>query len=288
VQHRTHGESGTGKELIAREIYQNSTFNKGNFVALNCSAIPSELFESELFGHRDGAFTGSRKGGRKGLVEEANDGVLFLDEISELAMDQQAKLLRFLQERTYRPLGANEETPVNLKLVAASNKPLKGLVEKGEFREDLYYRLNVFNLFVPPLRLRKPDITTIARYKLTGFLDNYSVDLTADDVLRVLNGHLVGYDWPGNIRELENVLERLVATLAVDTNLSKLNQKLESIAPELFTEPLSSIDDGLVRSKELELVVDAMNKFNGNKTKAAEYLGMSQTTLWRRLKRINE
>ena len=160
------GESGCGKELIAREIYRHGPYGKGRFVALNCSAIPSELFESELFGYIEGAFTGSRKGGRKGLVEEANDGVLFLDEISELAPQQQAKLLRFLQERTYRPVGSNRELPVNVKLVAASNIPLKELVDSGVFRADLYYRLNVFNLYVPPLRLRRSDIPAIAEFKL--------------------------------------------------------------------------------------------------------------------------
>ena len=156
-----NGESGTGKELIARAIHRNSPYSAGQFVALNCSAIPTELFEGELFGHHDGAFTGSRRGGRKGLVEEAQNGVLFLDEISELALDQQAKLLRFLQERRFRPLGSNQEKPVDLKLVAATNKPLRDLVEKGQFRQDLYFRLNVFNIHIPPLRARREDIGSL-------------------------------------------------------------------------------------------------------------------------------
>ncbi len=278
---------GTGKELIAREIYQQGPYGKGRFVALNCSAIPSELFESELFGHAEGAFTGSRKGGRKGLVEEANNGVLFLDEISELAAQQQAKLLRFLQERTYRPVGSNREVPVNIKLVAASNIPLKELVEAGNFRADLYYRLNVFNLFVPPLRMRKGDLSCITQFKLKNLLEYYALDIPAQELSQQLTPYLAHYQWPGNIRELENLLERVVANLSVSQDTDQLLQNLGTIAPELFSETKTTSEEGLVRSKELELVIDAMDKFGGNKAKVAEYLGMSQTTLWRRLKQLN-
>lgn len=282
-----NGESGTGKELVARAIHENSPYAKGKFVALNCSAIPTELFEGELFGHRDGAFTGSKRGGRKGLIEEAQNGVLFLDEISELAMDQQAKLLRFLQERRYRPLGTNEEKPVVLKLVAASNKSLKSLVEKGLFREDLFFRLNVFNIHIPPLRMRPEDILCIAQSKLEMFLSTYQLSLSIPAILERITTALSNYGWPGNVRELENVLERVVACLHMDNDLEKLEDALRQIAPELFVEARLDSEYGLVRNKELELVADAMNKFAGDKQKAAEYLGMSQTTLWRRLKRIN-
>ena len=293
------GESGTGKELIAKEIYYAGPWASGNFVALNCSAIPSELFESELFGHRDGAFTGSRKGGRKGLVEEASKGVLFLDEISELALDQQAKLLRFLQERTFRPVGGNEEKPVHFKLVAASNKPLKEMVQRGQFREDLFFRLNVFNLFIPPLRLRAEDIVCIAQLRFEKLAVQYGFknpdDITTA-VLDELAPLLTHYQWPGNIRELENVLERIIATLfsysaqanhSYEQSILALVNNIQTIAPELATEAPPTEEQGLVRSKELELVVDAMQKFGGNKTKVAEYLGMSQTTLWRRLKMLS-
>lgn len=283
-----NGESGTGKELVARAIHNASPYAKGKFVALNCSAIPTELFEGELFGHRDGAFTGSKRGGRKGLIEEAQNGVLFLDEISELAMDQQAKLLRFLQERHYRPLGSNEEKPVVLKLVAASNKSLKSLVEKGLFREDLFFRLNVFNIHIPPLRMRPEDILCIARNKLQMFLNTYQLNIGVDDILAQIKTALTNYSWPGNVRELENVLERIVACLHMDKDLANLETALRQIAPELFVEARLDGAEGLVRSKELELVADAMNKFAGDKQKAAEYLGMSQTTLWRRLKRIHK
>jgi propionate catabolism operon transcriptional regulator len=282
-----YGESGTGKELIARSVHEASPFLEGHFVALNCSSIPTELFEGELFGHRDGAYTGAKRGGRKGLIEEAQDGVLFLDEISELALDQQSKLLRFLQERHYRPLGSNEEKPANLKVVAASNKELKQLVVEGKFREDLFFRLNVFNIHIPPLRERPEDVSSIAEQKLLRFITSYQSQFTVDEVLTEILDDLVGYSWPGNVRELENVLERIIASIQMTEDLSTIKQILRDISPELFLETTFSIGQGLVRKKELELVVGAMHRFQGNKQQVADYLGLSQTTLWRRLKHIN-
>jgi propionate catabolism operon transcriptional regulator len=282
-----NGESGTGKELIARAVYQHSPFSKGHFVALNCSAIPTELFEGELFGHQDGAYTGSRRGGRKGLIEEAKNGVLFLDEISELALDQQAKLLRFLQERRYRPLGSNEERPITLKLVAASNKNLKEMVEKGLFREDLYFRLNVFNINIPPLRMRPEDILCIAQTKLSDFIIAYGSNLEPLNVLNPIKTALTNYSWPGNVRELENILERIIASLHMSGDIESVESSLREIAPELFFEAKLDSQQSLVKNKERELVADAMLKFSGDKQKVAEYLGMSQTTLWRRLKHNN-
>lgn len=283
-----NGESGTGKELIARSVHKHSPFSKGQFVALNCSAIPTELFEGELFGHQDGAYTGSRRGGRKGLIEEAKNGVLFLDEISELALDQQAKLLRFLQERRYRPLGSNEEKPVTLKLVAASNKNLKDMVEKGSFREDLYFRLNVFNIHIPALRLRPDDILCIAQNKLSNFIRAYGTDADPELVLNPIKSALTNYSWPGNVRELENILERVVASLHTTGDINLIESSLREIAPELFFEAKFDSQQSLVKNKERELVADAMLKFSGDKQKVAEYLGMSQTTLWRRLKHNNQ
>jgi len=282
-----HGESGTGKELVARAIHNNSPFSNGNFVALNCSAIPTDLFECELFGYLDGAFTGSRRGGRKGLIEEAENGLLFLDEINELALDQQAKLLRFLQERTLRRLGGNKETSINVKLVAASNKPLRELVDQGSFREDLFFRLNVFNINIPPLRMRTEDILCIAKEKLNRYLTSYSISFKSDEILKPITTALVNYSWPGNVRELENVLERLVASLVMVKELTDIESTLREIAPELFTEANINSNKGLVHQKELELVAKSMVQFNGDKQKIAKYLGMSQTTLWRRLKALN-
>ena len=281
-----YGETGTGKELVARSVYQQSPFNKGKFVALNCSAIPSDLFEGELFGYQDGAFTGSRRGGRKGLIQEAEGGVLFLDEISELAFDQQAKLLRFLQERSVRRLGSNRETPIELKIIAASNKPLKKLVDKGNFREDLYFRLNVFNISIPPLRERKDDVLIIAEEKLKQYLKQHNYEFNAKQVLNQVDQVLCEYEWPGNVRELENVLERLVASLISVSDQSEIQQLLRKIAPEL-NKYHNNKTNGVLQRNEVQLLQDAMSRFNGNKTKVAEYLGISQTTLWRRLKTID-
>jgi len=240
-----------------------------------------------LFGYRDGAFTGSKRGGRKGLIEEAQGGVLFLDEISELALDQQAKLLRFLQERHYRPLGSNQERSVNLKLVAASNKPLRELVQEGLFREDLFFRLNVFNIHIPPLRERPADIVRIAEQKLGLFISSYGLALSASNVLASITKDLCTYEWPGNVRELENVLERLVAYLQLPSHSENIEQALKHIAPEMLKKELQDMNNGLVKTKEFELVAEAMTRFNGDKRRVAEYLGLSQTTLWRRLKQAN-
>ena len=282
-----YGESGTGKELIARAVHETSPFSEGNFVALNCSSIPAELFEGELFGHRDGAFTGAKRGGRKGLIEEAQDGVLFLDEISELALDQQSKLLRFLQERYYRPIGSNEEKLAYLKVVAASNKELKQLVVEGKFRADLFFRINVFNIHIPPLRERPEDISSIAMQKLTRFVSSYQSQFSVADILSEILEILVSYSWPGNVRELENVLERVIASIQMADDLTKIKEILRDISPELFSKSTSDIEQTLVKTKELELVVEAMHKFDGDKQQVAHYLGLSQTTLWRRLKHIN-
>lgn len=281
------GESGTGKELVAREIHNNGPFSKGKFVALNCSAIPSELFEGELFGHQDGAYTGAKRGGRKGLIEEAQNGLLFLDEISELALDQQAKLLRFLQERMYRPLGGNQEKSVHLKLVSASNKDLRKMVEKGTFREDLFFRLNVFNITIPPLRQRSEDVICIAEMKLRQFVDSYHLAISADTILTYIFDTLSAYHWPGNVRELENILERIVAHLHTDNNIATLHNAMQYIAPELSLPSSQDNQQGRLKDSELNQVALAMEKFSGNKQQVAEYLGISQTTLWRRLKTIN-
>ncbi|OJF70614.1 hypothetical protein BK026_18590 [Alteromonas sp. V450] len=282
------GESGTGKELVARQIYQRGPYAKGKFVALNCSAIPSELFEGELFGHQDGAYTGSKRGGRKGLIEEAENGALFLDEISELALDQQAKLLRFLQERSYRPLGGNQEKNVDLKLIAASNRSLSDMVISGEFREDLYYRLNVFNIAIPPLRARPDDILHIAKYKLTELVSRYQLNIPCEAILPRLEHAFLAHEWPGNIRELENVLERVVAYLHTVSDIERLTPALPQIAPELCGyKHAAPAHKGIIKTKEEELILAALARWQGDKRKAAQDLGISPTTLWRRLKTMN-
>lgn len=202
------GETGTGKELFARAIHAESTRASQNFIPINCAAIPDTLLESELFGYERGAFTGASKGGRQGLFELANNGTIFLDEIAELPFSLQAKLLRVLQENKVRRLGGSKETPVNVRVIAATNRNLESMISAGKFREDLYYRLNVIPLLIPPLRNRPEDIPLLAQF----FLRRFSVRLRkqVSTIHDTALYKLVQYSWPGNIRELENVIERAV------------------------------------------------------------------------------
>ncbi len=290
------GESGTGKELIAREIHRRSQFREGEFVAINCGAIPDELFESELFGYNEGAFTTSLKGGRTGLLAAAQDGVFFLDEISELPLKQQAKILRVIQERSLRPLGSNREIPLNVKFVCASNQDLARLVAEGQFRQDLFYRLNVLTLEVPPLHRRRPDILPIARWMLGKKAREYGLNINAEEILESLRKPLQRYHWPGNVRELENVVERLTATMVSD-GPADIPERLPRIAPELCEQAPAarqSADSGAerapgaghtpLRETEMKMIREALERFGGNRARTAEYLGISTTTLWRRLR----
>ena len=284
-----YGESGTGKEVVARAIHQHGSYAQGQFVAVNCGAIPSELFEGELFGYQDGAFTGSKRGGRKGLIESARGGVLFLDEVSELHLLQQTKLLRVIQERRYRPLGANEEIDIELKLVAASNRKLSDMVASGEFREDLYYRLNVFNIQIPPLRERPDDIHGISIKHLNLLANRYEAKINAEAIFDAIEEQALTYNWPGNIRELENALERIVAWLNANGDMQRLSQVLKHIIPEFSQSnaPTPNSDVSLIKQQE-RLILHAMKEWNGDKRKVAAQLGISSTTLWRRLKKLND
>ncbi|CAN0600690.1 unnamed protein product, partial [Ectocarpus sp. 12 AP-2014] len=225
------GESGTGKEHIAREIHRASDYRDGALVAINCGSIPNELFESELFGYVDGAFTSSRRGGRIGLVEQASGGVLYLDEVGEMPLPQQVKLLRVLQERRVRPVGSTREVTVDFKIIAATNAPLQDAVDRGEFRDDLYYRLNVFNLQIPPLRSRQEDISAIAEHYLRHYGTQYEVSIDVEGLLNRLNGPFDAYRWPGNVRELQNFTERLVVNIA--SGVSEDDLDLADVLPEI-------------------------------------------------------
>ncbi|MFT7287355.1 MAG: propionate catabolism operon transcriptional regulator [Halieaceae bacterium] len=278
------GESGTGKEHIAREIHQRSDYREGSLVALNCGSIPNELFESELFGYVDGAFTSSRRGGRVGLIEEANGGVLYLDEVGEMPLAQQVKLLRVLQERRVRPVGGNRELALDFKVIAATNTDLQMAVDAGGFRDDLYYRLNVFNLRLPPLRARPEDILAIAQHYLIDYARRYSTELDVDALLDSLRDVFMAYEWPGNVRELQNFTERLVVNAAGGMTLD--DEHLAQVLPELYAGETGEGVAGLLKEQEFRTIRDAMLRCNGDKAAVSRELGISSTTLWRRLKKM--
>lgn len=282
------GESGTGKELVARRIHSEGPWSSGEFVAVNCGAIPEELFESELFGYAEGAFTSSRRGGRRGLLELAHRGVIFLDEIGEMPAGQQAKLLRVIEERRVRALGANREIRLDIKIVAATNADLWERVREGSFREDLYYRLNVFRLHLLPLRERPEDIAPITRYLVSDYLQRYELAFDAGRIADALQGPFAGYGFPGNVRELENFVERIVVSAARLGDGPGLVSALPQVLPELYAPralPLAAA--GAIRTQEGQLIREALRRFGNDRARAAEYLGISQTTLWRRIRRYD-
>ncbi|HBG45578.1 MAG TPA: Fis family transcriptional regulator [Deltaproteobacteria bacterium] len=280
------GESGTGKELIARAIHNESDRKDRPFVAVNCGAIPENLLESELFGHVRGAFTGA-VASREGLAEQADGGTLFLDEITELPLHLQVKLLRFIQERSFRRVGGGNDISVDIRLVAASNRDVESEVKAGRFREDLFYRLNVIRIAMPPLRERKEDIPHLCRH----FLEKYNKAL-AKDVKKISEEamrSLMDYDYSGNVRELENIIERSV-TLEEGTEaaLESLPDHLRAPQPSLpalsvvpvGAQGLGVPDGGMDLEKTVEdfekaIITDALKKAGGVKKRAAELLGLS-------------
>lgn len=274
------GESGTGKELVARTIHHESSRSENSFVAVNCAAIPRELVESELFGHKKGAFTGAIKD-KRGKFELADGGTLLLDEISELPVDLQAKLLRVIQESTVEPVGSEHTTPVDVRLIAASNVDLKQRVKSGKFREDLYYRLNVVPLHIPSLRERNDDIPLLAREFLRKYAPNDNLTIDHD-----LVDALVGYSWPGNVRELENLIARMVVlrhgntftTQDLPPDFGEFDPHGESGAPVL--------DQPTLEEVERETIINALEKSGWNKTKAARLLKVPRHILIYRLKKF--
>lgn len=268
------GESGTGKELFAQAIHNTSRRADGPFVAINCASFPETLLESELFGYEEGAFTGGRKGGKPGLIEAAHTGTLFLDEIGEMPVSLQTRLLRVLQEHEVLRLGSTEPTPVSVRVIAATHRNLHVLTESGEFRADLYYRLNILNLRLPPLRERQADIKPLVLACANRVVSQLSRTLDLHGFWQDCGILLQKYHWPGNVRELENVIERL---LVFNAEIGNLDQSCIAImAPELFSSrqpeiPVLALADALAASK-------------GNLGQAASLLGISRTTLWRRMK----
>ncbi len=277
------GESGTGKELVASAIHALSAVNNGPFVAINCSALPLELAESELFGHEKGSFTGATQA-QKGLFEAAHDGTLFLDEIGDLEMQVQTKLLRVLEEQKIRRLGATQLIDANVRVVIASNADLTAAVRRGNFREDLYYRLNVIRISVPPLRDRKSDIPLLVRTFVERFADQNGIIPVeiADQCL----DRMAEYDWPGNVRELKNAVERLVI-YAADRNAAIGEQDIESILPIAPPDDSESQRPDFVPRRldevEREMILDTLMHTGGNRTQGAAILGISLRTLQRKL-----
>jgi len=274
-----HGESGTGKELIAAAIHQNSPRRSKPFVKLNCAALAETLLESELFGHERGAFTGAT-GRREGRFMKADGGTLFLDEVSEIPLAVQVKLLRFLQEREFERVGGNETLRVDVRVVAATNRVLEERVESGEFREDLFYRLNVVQLDVPPLRARRSDIPILAEHFLGKFAEENGRALAGftDDALLALRL----YPWPGNVRELENAIERAVV-LTEGTRIEAVN--LPSAQGQGDQQDLGVMIPGISLEELERMAIErTMDAVGGSTSKAAEILGISRRKIQYRLK----
>src|SRR6267378_1357277 len=269
------GESGTGKEVVARLIHQASPRKHGPFVAINCAALPEQLLESELFGYERGAFTGAQQS-KVGQIELASNGVLFLDEITEMSLSAQAKFLRVLQEHEFQRLGGTRPIKANVRVIAATNRDLRKAVELGTFREDLYYRLQVFEIAIPPLRDRKSDVLPLADAFLQDIARSFGrpvAGLTADSKRALLE-----YGWPGNVRELRNALER--AAILSEGGL---------IAPQHLLLPTersgATAETTDLNEVERQMIEQMMRKTHGNKSKAAKRLGLTRTQLYGRLRK---
>ncbi len=301
------GESGTGKELVARAIYHHSGRSQKPFIAINCAAIPDNLFESELFGYERGAFTGAERT-YIGKLERCDGGTCFLDEIGDLSFPLQAKLLRMLQEGEFERLGGSGTIKVNVRMLAASNKDLKKEVEEGTFREDLYWRLKVIAIDLPPLRERTEDINALVDYFLSRFSAEYqkSVHYIAENMRKKFSS----YSWPGNVRELENCIRRAILlctgdiiseeqfgflepkdehhlqSLNRDQLLVRLRDKLEDIVPEILRLSKEGIHANIIDMVEETLIIKALEECGNNQVKAAKILGISRNTLRHRLKKI--
>jgi two-component system NtrC family response regulator len=273
------GETGTGKEIFAQAIHQGSLRNKQNFVAINCSAFGKDLLESEMFGHKAGSFTGASKD-QKGLFEEADRGTIFLDEIGEMALELQAKLLRVLESGEFIKIGETKVTKVDVRIIAATNRDLQKEVAAGHFREDLFYRISVFQIPLPALRERMVDIEPLARYYLKMFSSktNKKVNTLSEACLQALQQH----SWNGNIRELKNVMERsVILANGEELTMDVLPLELQySTASHDKSKQLSAFE---LASAEKLHIQKVLNYTNGNKTKAAELLGIALTTLYRKI-----
>jgi two-component system nitrogen regulation response regulator NtrX len=278
------GESGTGKELVARAIHAASDRRDAMFVEVNCAAIPEELIESELFGHRKGSFSGAGSD-KEGKFQKAHGGTLFLDEVGDMSLKTQAKVLRTLDEQTFTPLGGDEVLTVDARVIAATNHDLEEEISKGNFREDLFYRLNVIPFYVPPLRERLEDVPLLARHFLKEFSSQYSrraKDMT-DDAIEAL----MRYSWPGNVRELRNVIERIVI---MNPTVARLDRK--HLPPLVYRDGSRKTGDGFSTlhharaAYERDFILKTLDQNHGNVSRTAEVLGLERSHLYRKMKAL--
>jgi PAS domain S-box-containing protein len=273
------GESGTGKELVARAIHLNSSRSNGPFIALNCSAFAESLIESELFGHVQGAFTGAINS-KVGRFELANNGTLFLDEIGDISLPIQTKLLRVLETRQFERVGGNRTININVRIIAATNKDIPAEISKGNFREDLFYRINVMNIHLPPLRERMGDFPLLLNHFIKKYNERFSKTVT--NFLPETYNLLQDYQWPGNIRELENVIEHCFVLCKSDIiKTEHLPERIKNSS--LFK---VSTSNNLVQDAEETMIVNALKKHRGNRTKASKELNINPSTLWRKMKKL--
>lgn len=280
-----HGESGTGKELIARAVHMRSKRSERPFVAINCGAIPLSLVENELFGHEKGAFTDAKEA-QPGIFEQAEGGTLFLDEIGELPMDAQVKLLRVLEERKVTRIGGTKLIPVNVRIVAATNRDLESEVKAGNFRLDLLYRLNVFTLGLPPLRERKEDIPLLTDFFVRKH--NEALNLSIKSITPAAMDKLCAYDWPGNIRDLENAVQSaMILCLNEVIDVQQLPARIKGVEQCNASVVLGENNDirEVNAQVEKELIQETLNKFGGNRTLTAEALNISRKTLFNKMKK---
>lgn len=288
------GESGTGKEIFANAIHNASPRRNEKFVKVNCASFPEELIESELFGYKEGAFTGAQRGGKRGLFQEADRGTLFMDEIGDVSPRMQVKLLRTLQEKEIMPIGSIESIPVDVRIICATNKSLERMVENGEFREDLYYRLNVFPLTIPPLRERKEDIEEISMYLINKYNEIYgrNVKQIEAEAIALLKDN----QWTGNVRELENVLARVLINqeseeeilMAEDVRIALGGEEIKKNEHKKKKEEEMPLDINMaVEITERSCIQRALHESGGDKNKAAVLLGIPLRTLYYKCKKLN-
>lgn len=283
------GESGTGKEVLANSIHNESARKDGPFVAVNCATLPKTLLESELFGYEEGAFTGAKRGGKAGLFELANGGTIFLDEISEITPSAQAQLLRVLEERTIMRVGGNKLIPIDVRVIAATNADLSEKIQSGEFRMDLFYRLNVLNLRIPALRERKEDIPLLVKH----FIKNQTnKDIQIPEIFKE---KLMNHHWSGNVRELKNFVDKfIILSQHYEGQLAVFDELLYDLGSEIninkmeYNDDIITVEIDTLKGMELQIIEELAYRYGDNKTKLAEKLGISRTSLWNKLKEIEK